>query len=70
MGLEVRLELGGRCNQIEGEFLHRWVPLLCTTKCLAGLVHGLLHFVFFSDQGCINSSWGYSQVEEQFSPWF
>ena len=70
MGLEVRLELAGRCNQIEGELLHRWVPLLCTTECLAGLVYGLLHLVFFSDQGYTNSSWGYNQVEEQFSLWF
>ena len=56
MGLEVRLELAGYCNQSEGKLLHRWVPLLYTTECSAGVVHGLLHLVFFFDQGHTNNN--------------
>ena len=47
-------------NQSKCELLHWWVPLFNTTECLVGVVHGLLHLVFFSDQGRTNSSWGNS----------
>ena len=70
MGLEVQLELAGCYNQSECELLHRWVPLFCTTKCPAGVVHEFLHLVLFSDQDCTDGGQGYSQVEEQFFPWF
>ena len=70
IGLEVRLELAGRCNQSEGKLLHQQVPLLYTMECSAGVVHEILHLVFFSDQGRTNSRWRYGQVEEQFFPWF
>ena len=70
MGLEVWLELAGYCNQSEGELLYRWVPLFYTMECPTGVVHGLLHLVFFSNQSHINSSCGYDQEEEQFFPWF
>jgi len=70
VGLEVWLELAGYCNQSKGEFFHRWIPLLYTPKCSAGVVYGFLYLIFFSDQGRIDGSRGYGQVREQFFPWF
>ena len=49
MGLEVWFELAGCRNQSEGELLHWQISFFCTTKCLAGVVHGLLNLVFFPD---------------------
>ena len=70
MGLKIWLELAGCCNQSESEFFYRRVPLLCVTKCPAGVVHRLLHLVLFFYQGRTDDSGGYSQVEEQFFFWF
>jgi len=70
VGLEVWLELAGCCNQSEGVLLHRWIPILCTAKCPVGIVYKFLHLIFFFDQGRVDGDQGYSQVEEQFFPWF
>ena len=58
MGLEVRLELAGCRNQCEGDFLHRQVSFFNTAKHPAGVVHGLLHFFLFSNQGGTDGSRG------------
>ena len=65
MGLKVWFEFAGCHDQSEGEFLHRWVSFLCTAKHQAGVVHGLLNLVFFSNQGRIDNCRGDNKVEKK-----
>ena len=69
MGLKVGLELASRRDQCKSEFLHRLVSFFGTAERPAGVVHGLLCPVLFSDQGCADGHRGDSQIEEEFFTW-
>ena len=65
MGLKVWFELAGYRNQCEREFLDGQVSFFGTAKCLVGVIHGLLHFFLFFDQGGADSGRGEGQVEKK-----
>ena len=57
-------------TKVKVSFSIEGIPFFYTMKCPAGVIHGLLHLVFFSDQGCTDDGRGDSQVKEQFFTWF
>ena len=64
VSLEILFELASCGHQSEGQLLHRGVPLFCASECFASVVYGLLHPVFFFDQGRADESWGGGHVEK------
>ena len=69
MGLKVRFERANYRNQCESKFLHGWISFFGTVKHLAGVIYGLLHSFFFSDQGNADGGRGDSQLEKKLFSW-
>ena len=68
MGLEVRLELAGYCNQSEGELLYRWVPLFYTMECPTGVVHGLYTLSSSLTKATLTAAGDTARKRNNFSP--
>ena len=50
MSLEIRAVFLGCGYQIQNQFLHPWVPLLCSSQSSAAIVDRMLYSVFVSDE--------------------
>ena len=50
MSLEIRAEFSGCGYQIQDQFLHSWVPLLCSSQSSDAIVDRMLYSVFVSDE--------------------
>ena len=50
MSLEIREEFSGYGYQSHDQFLHPWVPLLCSSQSSAAIVDRMLYSIFISDE--------------------